>query len=51
MRLLYNLVGWEIELAKEQAAKEGQAKVPPSGRLSWPCLASEVHHLNERYLQ
>jgi len=51
MRLLYNLVGWEIELAKEKAKKENLEKVPPNGRLSWPCLAREVHRLNERYLQ
>lgn len=51
MRLLYNLVGWEAELAKVRARKEGSEKVPPNGRLSWPCLAREVHRLNERYLQ
>lgn len=50
MRLLYNLVGWEIEIAKEQAAKEGLEKTPLNGRLSWPYLAREVHRLNERYL-
>ncbi|KAF8339541.1 protein-tyrosine phosphatase-like protein [Cantharellus anzutake] len=52
MRLLYNLVGWEIECAKEKAAYQG---VPPEtyigARLSWPYLAREVHRLNERYLQ
>ena len=51
MRLLYNLVGWEIELAKEKSKKESVDKVPPNGRLSWPRLAREVHRLNERYLQ
>ncbi|KAF8313683.1 hypothetical protein DL93DRAFT_1160659 [Clavulina sp. PMI_390] len=57
MRLLYNLVGWEIEIAKERAIAGSEdsnatgSKVPPDGRLSWPCLASEVHRLNERYLQ
>lgn len=50
MRLLYNLVGWEVEIAKERAAKQGLKKIPPAGRLSWPCLAREVHRLNERYL-
>lgn len=50
MRLLYNLVGWEIELAKEKAASEGLEKTPLNGRLSWPYLAREVHRLNERYL-
>jgi len=51
MRLLYNLVGWETELAKEKSKKENVEKVHPNGRLSWPCLAREVHRLNERYLQ
>ncbi|KAF8717927.1 Dual specificity phosphatase, catalytic domain, partial [Rhizoctonia solani] len=49
MRLLYNLCGWEIQLAKERA-KEG-AVPPGKGRqLTWPFLAREVASLNERYL-
>lgn len=49
MRLLYNLCGWETQLAKERAEK---GSVPPGkGRqLTWPFLAREVASLNERYL-
>ncbi|KAJ1307294.1 hypothetical protein OPQ81_001404 [Rhizoctonia solani] len=49
MRLLYNLCGWEIQLAKERAQ---DGTVPPGkGRqLTWPFLAREVASLNERYL-
>ncbi|KEP54633.1 dual specificity protein phosphatase PPS1 [Rhizoctonia solani 123E] len=49
MRLLYNLCGWEIQLAKERAP---DGIVPPGkGRqLTWPFLAREVASLNERYL-
>ncbi|KAE9399440.1 hypothetical protein BT96DRAFT_965626 [Gymnopus androsaceus JB14] len=39
MRLLYNLLGWEVKLARERSA------------LSWPFLAKEVHKLNEKYLR
>ncbi|ELU40129.1 DSPc domain-containing protein [Rhizoctonia solani AG-1 IA] len=47
MRLLYNLCGWEMQLAKERA-KEG-AVPPGKGRqLTWPFLAREVASLNER---
>ena len=51
MRLLYNLCGWEIELARRKAASEGRDLSIDQGRqLSWPFLAREVHILNERYL-
>ncbi|KIO26742.1 hypothetical protein M407DRAFT_23938 [Tulasnella calospora MUT 4182] len=51
MRLLYNLCGWEIELARRRAAAEGREPTMNEGRqLSWPFLAREVHILNERYL-
>ncbi|KAF9514621.1 hypothetical protein BS47DRAFT_1376479 [Hydnum rufescens UP504] len=51
MRLLYNLVGWEIELAKEAAGTKGTKPELTAGtRLNWPYLAREVHRLNERYL-
>ncbi|KAG8964004.1 tyrosine/serine/threonine protein phosphatase pps1 [Tulasnella sp. 408] len=51
MRLLYNLCGWEIELARRRAAAEGRELTMSEGRqLSWPFLAREVHILNERYL-
>jgi len=51
MRLLYNLCGWEIELARRRAAKEARDLAIGEGRqLSWPFLAREVHILNERYL-
>lgn len=51
MRLLYNLCGWEIELARRRAAAEGRELSMSEGRqLSWPFLAREVHILNERYL-
>lgn len=51
MRLLYNLCGWEIKLAKDRAGddpKELQREL--STALSWPYLAKEVHALNEKYL-
>jgi len=52
MRLLYNLLGWEIELARKRAQAEGKEDIPlGQGRqFSWPFLAREVHILNERYL-
>ncbi|KAF5359502.1 hypothetical protein D9756_003546 [Leucocoprinus leucothites] len=51
MRLLYNLCGWEIKLAKERAGgDEGKLKQELSRTLSWPYLAKEVHALNEKYL-
>ncbi len=51
MRLLYNLCGWEIELARRRAEAEHRELQYGEGRLlSWPFLAREVHILNERYL-
>jgi dual specificity MAP kinase phosphatase len=51
MRLLYNLCGWEIKLAKERAGgDEEKLRVELSTALSWPFLAKEVHSLNEKYL-
>jgi dual specificity MAP kinase phosphatase len=51
MRLLYNLLGWEIALARERAGgDEGQLKVELARCLNWPYLAKEVHALNEKYL-
>ncbi|KIM40666.1 hypothetical protein M413DRAFT_28455 [Hebeloma cylindrosporum] len=51
MRLLYNLCGWEIKLAKERANKdERKLKKELSRTLTWPYLAKEVHALNEKYL-
>lgn len=51
MRLLYNLCGWEVELARKRAGG-GQDKVRRalSRSLNWPFLAREVHRLNEKYL-
>ena len=51
MRLLYNLCGWEIKLAKERAqGDEQKLKRALALTLSWPYLAKEVHALNEKYL-
>lgn len=51
MRLLYNLIGWEIRLAQERAAGDPQRLRAELARcLNWPCLAKEVHTLNEKYL-
>ncbi|KAF4613664.1 hypothetical protein D9613_007466 [Agrocybe pediades] len=51
MRLLYNLCGWEIKLAKERAnGDERKLKKELARALTWPYLAKEVHALNEKYL-
>ncbi|KAF5349750.1 hypothetical protein D9758_010199 [Tetrapyrgos nigripes] len=51
MRLLYNLLGWEIKLAKERAGDdERKLRHELSSALTWPYLAKEVHALNEKYL-
>lgn len=53
MRLLYNLCGWEIKLARERAGPEEDEKKLKNElarSLSWPYLAREVHALNEKYL-
>ena len=52
MRLLYNLCGWEIKLAKERAkGNERRIKKELARTLTWPYLAKEVHALNDKYLQ
>ena len=52
MRLLYNLVGWEIKLARERAGdNEDKLRVELARCLNWPYLAKEVHLLNQKYLQ
>ncbi|KAG9126542.1 tyrosine/serine/threonine protein phosphatase pps1 [Ceratobasidium sp. 392] len=50
MRLLYNLCGWEIQLAKERAVANGEVPRGKGRQLTWPFLAREVASLNERYL-
>jgi dual specificity MAP kinase phosphatase len=51
MRLLYNLLGWEIRLARDRAGGDDRRlREELSRALSWPYLAKEVHKLNEKYL-
>lgn len=51
MRLLYNLLGWEVRLARERAGgDERRLREVLTKALSWPYLAREVHALNEKYL-
>ncbi|KAI0695367.1 hypothetical protein BC835DRAFT_951578 [Cytidiella melzeri] len=51
MRLLYNLIGWEVRLAQERAGGNKERLGEELARcLNWPCLAKEVHALNEKYL-
>ncbi|KAF9004867.1 hypothetical protein BDZ89DRAFT_1169119 [Hymenopellis radicata] len=56
MRLLWNLCGWEVRLARERAGRSeaGGGKEDLGGALrgavAWPWLAREVHRLNEKYL-
>ncbi|KAF7325449.1 hypothetical protein MKEN_00393200 [Mycena kentingensis (nom. inval.)] len=60
MRLLYNLCGWEIKLAKQRALAGGvgegdeeyerRMRKELARTLTWPFLAKEVHALNEKYL-
>ena len=50
MRLLYNLCGWEIKLAKARAGEDERLRRELARTLSWPFLAKEVHGLNEKYL-
>ncbi|KAI0034759.1 hypothetical protein K488DRAFT_44802 [Vararia minispora EC-137] len=51
MRLLYNLCGWEVKLARERAAGDAKRLREEMARsLNWPYLAREVHALNEKYL-
>ncbi|TDL25534.1 hypothetical protein BD410DRAFT_819675 [Rickenella mellea] len=52
MRLLYNLCGWEVKLARERAQDDvAQLRRELARSLNWPYLAREVHRLNEKYLQ
>lgn len=51
MRLLYNLLGWEVKLARERSGGDEQKLKSELARsLNWPYLAKEVHALNEKYL-
>ncbi|KAI0749280.1 hypothetical protein C8Q80DRAFT_1269183 [Daedaleopsis nitida] len=65
MRLLYNLLGWEIKLARERAERALLSSGSSTNRevqmktrvqyelaraLNWPFLSKEVHALNEKYL-
>ena len=59
MRLLYNLIGWELKLVKERCEREEKDERMREERmkkelcrcLNWPYLAKEVHALNEKYLR
>ncbi|KDQ52679.1 hypothetical protein JAAARDRAFT_210382 [Jaapia argillacea MUCL 33604] len=51
MRLLYNLLGWEVKLARQRAGNdEEKLKNEFSRSLNWPYLSREVHALNDKYL-
>ena len=60
MRLLYNLLGWEIKLARDRAeralpdaseeVRAARLRNELARALNWPFLAKEVHQLNEKYL-
>ncbi|KAI0052287.1 hypothetical protein FA95DRAFT_1533071 [Auriscalpium vulgare] len=51
MRLLYNLCGWEVKLARQRAGDDKDRLPGELARcLNWPYLAREVHLLNEKYL-
>ncbi|KAF8591163.1 hypothetical protein K439DRAFT_1562614 [Ramaria rubella] len=51
MRLLYNLCGWEVELARQRVGDDEEAlRQALKKSLNWPYLAREVHLLNEKYL-
>lgn len=52
MRIMYNLLGWEAELARRRSKASGETEIKMGmGRaLSWPFLAREIHLLNEKYL-
>ena len=52
MRLLYNLIAWEVQLARERVAGDPEKlRSELSKSLNWPYLAREVHRLNEKYLR
>lgn len=51
VRLLYNLVGWEVMLAEQRAGQdEVRLRTELARCLNWPYLAKQVHLLNEKYL-
>ena len=51
MRLLYNLLGWEVKFAKECTGNdEEKLQYGLSRYLNWPYLAREVRVLDEKYL-
>ncbi|KAI9061173.1 hypothetical protein FKP32DRAFT_1631829, partial [Trametes sanguinea] len=50
MRLLYNLLGWEVKLARERTMEALSDENELARALNWPFLAKEVHALNEKYL-
>lgn len=51
MRLLYDLCGWEVELARARAGGDmDKLRKELARTLNWPFLAREVHRLNEKYL-
>jgi len=51
MRLLYNLCGWEVDLARERAGGDPiRLRHELAQANNWPYLAREVHRLNEKYL-
>ena len=51
MRLLYNLCGWEVDLAYQRAQGDTDKLRRELARsFNWPYLAREVHRLNEKYL-
>lgn len=51
MRLLYNLCGWEVELARQRVGDDEDAlRRALKKSLNWPYLSREVHLLNEKYL-
>lgn len=51
VRLLYNLLGWEVMLAQQRARGDQERLKHELARcLNWPYLAKQVHLLNEKYL-
>ena len=51
MRLLYNLLGWEVKLAQERAGNDPVRLRDELARcLNWPYLAKDVHTLNDKDL-
>ena len=51
LRLLYNLCGWEVQLARQRAKGDpARLRRELARSLNWPYLAREVHRLNEKYL-